>query len=246
MAQRNEIGAVYAAGIIQGVALVTFPAASAIFSSPAYFRLSNTEYGGMFVPQAIMAIASSLMGAGLTRHLGIKRIFLLGLIADLLAMMFLVLSQFVMHQHSLAYGILLIATTSMGVGFGLTVPAINTFAAAFFPNNVDKAVLVLNALLGVGTALAPLFVAIFVGGVDDHQNVGGGRLDRFLPDRLWNSSFRRRPPAKSGGVGVEHDLRRDRDFRFGHVCPILRRCSSGRIVMTVSHSEATEYLRVFH
>src|SRR5271166_394594 len=81
MAQRNEIGAVYAAGIIQGVALVTFPAASAIFSSPAYFRLSNTEYGGMFVPQAIMAIASSLMGAGLTRHLGIKRIFLLGLIA---------------------------------------------------------------------------------------------------------------------------------------------------------------------
>jgi len=79
MAQRNEIAAVYAAGIIQGVALVTFPAASAIFSRPAYFRLSSTEYGGMFVPQAIMAIASSLMGAGLTRHLGIKRIFLLGL-----------------------------------------------------------------------------------------------------------------------------------------------------------------------
>ena len=163
MAQRNEIAAVYAAGIVQGVALVTFPAASAIFSSPAYFHLSSTEYGGMFVPQAIMAIASSLMGAGLTRHLGIRRIFLLGLIADLLAMMFLVLSQFVMHHHSLAYGILLIATTSMGVGFGLTVPAINTFAAAFFPNNVDKAVLVLNALLGVGTALAPVFVAIFVG-----------------------------------------------------------------------------------
>ena len=163
MAQRNEIAAVYAAGVIQGVALVTFPAASAIFSSPAYFRLSSTEYGGMFVPQAIMAIASSLMGAGLTRHLGIKRIYLLGLIADLLAMMFLVLSQFVMHNHSLAYGILLIATTSMGVGFGLTVPAINTLAAAFFPHNVDKAVLVLNALLGVGTALAPVFVAIFVG-----------------------------------------------------------------------------------
>ena len=51
----------------------------------------------------------------------------------------------------------------MGVGFGLTVPAINTLAAAFFPHNVDKAVLVLNALLGVGTALAPVFVAIFVG-----------------------------------------------------------------------------------
>jgi len=163
VAQCNEIVAVYAAGIVQGVALVTFPAASAIFISPAYYALSSTDYGGMFVPQAIMAIALSLIGGGLTRHLGIKRIYLLGLVADLLAMMFLVLSQFVMHNHPLAYGILLIATTCMGVGFGLTVPAINTLAAAFFPHNVDKAVLVLNALLGVGTALAPVFVAIFVG-----------------------------------------------------------------------------------
>jgi MFS family permease len=163
MAQRNEIVAVYAAGMIQGIALVTFPAAGAIFSSPAYYGLSSTEYGGMFVPQAIMAIASALMGAALTRRMGIKRIYLLGLVADLLAMTFLVLSQFVMHNHSLAYSILLIATTCMGIGFGLTVPAINTFAAAFFPHNVDKAVLVLNALLGVGTALAPAFVAVFVG-----------------------------------------------------------------------------------
>jgi len=163
MAQRNEIVAVYSAGIIQGVALVTFPAASAIFSSPAYFHLSSTEYGGMFVPQAIMAIALSLVGGSLTRNLGIKRIYLLGLVANLLAMTFLILSQFVMHNHTLAYGILLIATTCMGIGFGLTVPAINTLAAALFPLNVDRAVLVLNALLGVGTALAPVFVAIFVG-----------------------------------------------------------------------------------
>jgi MFS family permease len=163
MSQRNEIVAVYSAGIIQGVALVTFPAASAIFSSAAYFHLSSTEYGGMFVPQAIMAIALSLMGGSLTRNLGIKPIYLLGLVANLLAMMFLVLSQFVMHNHPLAYGVLLIATTCMGIGFGLTVPAINTLAAALFPHNVDKAVLVLNALLGLGTALAPVFVAIFVG-----------------------------------------------------------------------------------
>jgi len=33
MAERNAIVAVYSAGIIQGVALVTFPAASAIFSA---------------------------------------------------------------------------------------------------------------------------------------------------------------------------------------------------------------------
>jgi MFS family permease len=163
MAQRNEIVAVYAAGLIQGIALVTFPAASAIFTSSEHYGLSSAAYGAMFVPQAVTAIVSSLMAAGLTRHMRIKSICLLGLTADLLAMTLLVLSAFVMQNHSLAYGILLVATGCMGVGFGLTVPAINTLAAAFFPHNVDKAVLVLNALLGLGTALAPAFVAIFVG-----------------------------------------------------------------------------------
>jgi fucose permease len=51
----------------------------------------------------------------------------------------------------------------MGIGFGLTVPALNTFAAAFFPKRVDTAVLAMNALLGLGTALDPVFVAIFLG-----------------------------------------------------------------------------------
>ncbi len=58
---------------------------------------------------------------------------------------------------------LLVATTSLGIGFGFAVPALNTFAAAFFPERADRAVLYLNALLGLGTALAPVLVAVFVG-----------------------------------------------------------------------------------
>jgi len=163
MAQRSEIITVYAAGLIQGVALVTFPAASAVLTNSKDYGLSSTEYGGMFVPQAIMAIASSLLGAGLRSRLGTKRIYLFGLFANLLAMAMLVVSSFVMREHAMAYGILLGATACMGIGFGFTVPALNTFAAAFFPKKVDKAVLVLNALLGLGTALAPVFIAVFLG-----------------------------------------------------------------------------------
>ena len=43
MAQRNEIVAVYVAAVIQGLALVTFPAASTIFTSPAALR--SLEHG---------------------------------------------------------------------------------------------------------------------------------------------------------------------------------------------------------
>ncbi|HEV2331328.1 MAG TPA: MFS transporter, partial [Verrucomicrobiae bacterium] len=65
-------------------------------------------------------------------------------------------------QHTVAYAFLLAATTCMGLGFGFTVPALNTFAAAFFPGAVDEAILGLNALLGLGTALAPVFIAVFL------------------------------------------------------------------------------------
>lgn len=163
MAGRNEIGAVYGAGLVQGVALVTFPAASSILTSPEYYGLTSTAYGSLFLPQAVLAIVASLLGANLTRRLGIKRIFIVGLIADFAAMALLVLSQFAIDSASLAYAMLLLATSSLGIGFGLTVPSINRYAAAFFPERVERAVLYLNALLGLGTALAPVFVAIFVG-----------------------------------------------------------------------------------
>jgi MFS family permease len=163
MAQRREFLTVYAAGLVQGVALVTFPAANAVFTSSSEYGLSSTEYGGMFVPQAVLAVIASLLGAGLRKRLGTKRIYMLGLVANLLAMTLLVASRFAMKKHSLAYGILLTATACLGIGFGFTVPAVNTFAAEFFPRKVDRAVLVLNALLGLGTALAPVFIALFVG-----------------------------------------------------------------------------------
>jgi MFS family permease len=142
---------------------VTFPAVSAIFTSAAHYGLSATEYGGIFVPQAITAIVSSLLGAALTHRVGGKHVFLLGLAADLVSMVLLFVSQFATGNQPLAYAILLAATACLGVGFGFAVPALNTFTAAFFPKKVDTAVLTLNALLGLGTALAPLFAMIFVG-----------------------------------------------------------------------------------
>jgi hypothetical protein len=90
--RRNEIGAVYGAGVVQGVALVTFPATSTILTSPAYYGLTSTAYGGLFVPQAVTAIAASLLGGGLTRRWGLKRVYLLGLLADLVAMALLPLT----------------------------------------------------------------------------------------------------------------------------------------------------------
>jgi fucose permease len=163
MASRNEVVAVYAAGLVQGVALVTFPAASSILTSPSEYGLTSTAYGALFLPQAIAAISAAMAGAGLTRRTGARRVFLAGLTGDLAAMSLLVLSQLAIGPGPLAYVMLLAATTSLGIGFGLTVPTLNNYAAAFFPAAADRAVLFLNALLGLGTALAPVLVAVFLG-----------------------------------------------------------------------------------
>src|SRR5262245_46577210 len=163
MAQAGEVIAIYTAGAVQGLSLVTFPAASTIFTSPQHYGLSSTQYAAMFVPQAAMAVGASLLGAGVIRYLGIKRIYLSGVTADLESMTFMFLSRFAISHGLVAYGMLILATTSLGIGFGLTVPALNTFAAAFFPTKVDRAVLILNALLGLGTVLAPVCVAVFIG-----------------------------------------------------------------------------------
>jgi fucose permease len=162
-ATRSEVVAVYAAGLVQGVALVTFPAASSILTSPDYYGLTSTAYGGLFLPQAIAAISAALAGSGLTRRYGVKRMLVLGLVADVVSMSLLVASQFFIGNGPLPYAMLLLATTSLGIGFGLVVPAINTLASAFFAAAADRAVLYLNALLGLGTALAPVLVAIFIG-----------------------------------------------------------------------------------
>jgi MFS family permease len=154
---------VYAAGLPQGIVLVTFPAASTVFTDPSEYDLSNTQYRTLFLPQVITAIAAALLGASLADRFGTKRVYLAGLFAGLLSMSILLVSTLFTDDQAVAYPLLLVATACLGVGFGLTVPALNTFAAAFHSDDVNRAILVLNALLGLGTVLAPVFVAIFVG-----------------------------------------------------------------------------------
>jgi fucose permease len=163
VASKTERAVVNAAGLVQGIVLVTFPAASTIFTGKSEYGLSATQYGNMFLPQVVTAIAASLLGAGLARKISTKRVYLTGLACNLISMGLLIASTGVKTDQSAAYPLLLVATAFLGAGFGLTVPVLNTYSSVFHPDSIDRSVLVLNALLGLGTVLAPVFVAIFVG-----------------------------------------------------------------------------------
>lgn len=161
-ANRFEIGLLYLAGVVQGLVLVTFPAAGTIFVSRTGFALTSTQYGVMFMPQVALAILASASGSRLAPKIGIRGVLLLGLCGDLVAMALLSASPLLMDSPT-AFALLCVATGALGFGFGATVMSLNALVEGFFPATVNSAVLVLNALLGVGTALAPLLVALFIG-----------------------------------------------------------------------------------
>jgi MFS family permease len=163
MNKPTGLGLVNSAGVVQGLALVTFPAASTIFTSPNGYGFSETRYGLMFLPQVVMAIFASSTAPKLARRWSLRHVLLIGLGSDIAAMLLLAMSRLVETEQEFAYGLLLIATGALGFGFGAALTALSTLAEVLSPGREDRSVLTLNALLGTGTALAPALVALFLG-----------------------------------------------------------------------------------
>jgi MFS family permease len=151
---------VYAIGLFQGLSLVAFPAAATILTSGSGYDLSKSQYGVMFIPQVVMAIASSLALPNLAQRFSLKRVLLAGMAANTLAMGLLAGSN-PLQGDAIAYPMLLVATAALGLGFGLTLGSTSTYAGAFMPDRRDVALTSLNVLLGLGTALSPLLISFF-------------------------------------------------------------------------------------
>lgn len=154
-------GIVYASGLAQGVALVAYPAAGNLFTSAEGYHLSHAAYGALFLPQTLLSVVFSLLMARFAGVVSLHTLLYVGLLANLFSMGLFAVSALFMNVESIALPLLLLGTSLLGVGFGITVPTLNTMAALLSPQAVDNAILGLNALLGLGTALAPLLIAFF-------------------------------------------------------------------------------------
>lgn len=157
---RSEVITVYATGLFQGLSLVAFPAAAIVLTSAAGYGLPKSRYGLLFLPQVVMAIAGSLALPALAHRFRLKQVLLAGLVADSIAMGLLA-GSYPLHADAAAYPMLLLATAALGLGFGLTLGSISTYAGAFLPGRRAVALTSLNVLLGLGTALSPFLIAIF-------------------------------------------------------------------------------------
>jgi fucose permease len=162
MKRKFEIILIYITGLIQGFVLVTVPAASSILTDPDAFGFSDSDYGTLFIPQVVMAIAGALLGPKFSRKLGLKSIYQTGLVFNICAMVLIGASEWFLDNPVFSYLCVLMGTSAVGAGFGITLPMINVYAERFFPDKSATALTGLHTLLGTGTALAPLLVALLV------------------------------------------------------------------------------------
>ncbi|MET0911001.1 MAG: MFS transporter [Ilumatobacteraceae bacterium] len=152
---------VYAAGLLQGLSLVAVPAAASVLTSSTGYDLSSSEYGLLFLPQVVFAVLGSIGFPAVVRRFTLKRVLLAGLVANTVAMALLVASNGV-QGGAAAFPVLLVSTAALGLGFGLTLGSLSTYAGAFHPDRREVALTALNVLLGLGTALSPLLIAVFL------------------------------------------------------------------------------------
>lgn len=153
--------AVYVSALLQGIALIIFPSAGALFTSPDFHGLGEGQFGVLFAPQIVAAIATSLSASNLARRWGMKRVLQLGLCANIAAMGLMAVSHVLIGAGDLAFIVLLMGTASVGAGFGLTITALNAYAFDLFRARADAAVTALHVLAGIGQTGASLVLNLF-------------------------------------------------------------------------------------
>ena len=150
--------AVYGASLLQGLAMVSFPASGTFLKSRGF---SDADYGLIFLPQLVTTIVGSLVGGGLAQRLGLGRLLAVALGATLLSQAALASVAFLPGSPLPP---VLIATGLFGLGFGLAAAPLNTVPGLLFPQRGAAAVVALHTVLGGGLALGPVLAARFIEG----------------------------------------------------------------------------------
>jgi fucose permease len=149
---------VYAAALLQGMTLVSFPAVSAMLKQA--LSLSDADYGAIFLPQVALAIVGAIAGGVLARTIGLKALLALALAANAASQVLLAASDFASPSGGLV--LLFVGTASLGLGFGLIGGPINAYPGLLFPRHGQTAIVAAHTLIGLGLATGPLIAGLFV------------------------------------------------------------------------------------
>lgn len=150
---------VYGGALTIGLTLVSFPASSTYLRATHGF--SDTEYGAIYLPQLLAAIAGAIGGGVAAARLSLRVMYVLALLCFALAQGLLALSAGV--SSNIALATVMCATAAFGFGFGFGGGPLNAAVALLFPRTTYAAITALHMVAGAGLTAAPFAFASLAG-----------------------------------------------------------------------------------
>ncbi len=149
-------------GLVQGIGFTTIPSASNFLTSSHGFSFNPEQYGTLFVPMFAGAIFASFFGGSIAKKIGMKSVFSIGQIFNVVSMLIFAIAQLYLKEISVSFPLFMILMLCVGIGFGAALTSLNSFAFFFFPKRPKTALTALHSCLGIGTAIGPLAFSYFL------------------------------------------------------------------------------------
>ena len=146
------VGLVYTVALLQGLCLVAVPALSPVLKGT--LRLTDAEYGAVFLPQVLATAVAALIGGALTRRWSLQTLLIGALVANGMSQLALLGAPWVSAAH--VFPLVLMSCTALGLGFGLSAAPLNSLPGLLFPARRDSALVALHTVLGAGFCIGPL------------------------------------------------------------------------------------------
>ncbi|MBI2801407.1 MAG: MFS transporter [Gammaproteobacteria bacterium] len=146
------VALVYTAALLQGLCLVAVPALSPVLKGT--LRLTDAEYGAVFLPQVLATAIAALIGGLLTRRWSLQALLVGALAANGASQLALLGAPWVSAAH--VFPLVFISCTALGLGFGLGAAPLNSLPGLLFSARKDSALVALHTLLGAGFCIGPL------------------------------------------------------------------------------------------
>lgn len=154
----SAVGVVYAAALLQGLTLVSFPALSNILQRT--FAFTDADYGAIFLPQVVFTVLGALASGSLAARVGLRLLLSASLAANAACQLLMATPGLLLPD--MAFALILAATATLGVAFGLFAAPMNSYPPILFPRHAPTALLAVHSIVGLGLALGPLLASQFV------------------------------------------------------------------------------------
>lgn len=156
--QPGAIGLLYLAGLVQGLAIVSFPASSAVLKQVHGF--TDAQYGAIFLPQVALAVIGAFAGGAWSARLGLATLLRTALFLH--AVSELLLASTAILAPAPAFVAVMLATGCLGLAFGVSGAPLNGLPPLFFPRRSNTAIVAMHTLIVLGLALGPIVTDRFI------------------------------------------------------------------------------------